>query len=136
MPELRGAWLEIWRRPRLWQFHAVSLDCFRNPEGPFVPPEDGFWGVNRDLSTSLEGTWTLCARQKPRLRSPCTIRLKKERDAIYKEIRSASPKVGLTFDVFESGEWLAVFGITSLWLGRGVSPPSSHPVPTMGTQNF
>ena len=29
------------------------------PEGPLVPPEDGFWGVKRRLSTCLEGTWTL-----------------------------------------------------------------------------
>ena len=27
--------------------------------GPEGPPEDGFWGVKRGLSTSLEGTWTL-----------------------------------------------------------------------------
>ena len=27
-----------------------------------VPPEDGFWGVKRAPSTSLEGTWTLWVR--------------------------------------------------------------------------
>ena len=31
------------------------------PEGPLVLHEDGFWGVNRSLSTSSEATWTLWA---------------------------------------------------------------------------
>ena len=40
----------------------------RGSEGPLVPPEDGFWGLKRGLSTSLEATWTLwvlgCSKNK------------------------------------------------------------------------
>ena len=35
---------------------------FMAPERPLVPPEDGFWGVKRGPSASLEGAWKLWGR--------------------------------------------------------------------------
>ena len=53
-----------------------------------MPPEDGFWGVNRGPSTSLEGTWTPVTSSKAR--SPVIAREGAKTHQVQQQNRSQS----------------------------------------------